>query len=181
MESTGQPLEAGFWKANPHTNIVSVLAPLWKVECPKNEWIMMLPLPPVQQDVLSPGFSLGFFLPVEVSSEIREMQELDRQTVWEKGLKASLGPFTSFPFSICLWSPGAPCYQALGGSGTCNWDLFPSWCESQRLWPLSFLGVCWVFFWLVLMLNQSSVSEQSQICRQFNTLVIQNPGRAKMH
>lgn len=117
MESTGQPLEAGFWKANPHTNIVSVLAPLWKVECPKNEWIMTLPLPPVQQDVIPPGFSLGFFLPVEVNSEIREMQKLDRQTVWEKGLKASLGPFTSFPFSICLWSPGALCYQALGGQG----------------------------------------------------------------
>lgn len=85
-----------FEKTNPNTNIISVLCPtLWRVECQKNELIMTFPLPTVQQDVLSPGFSPGFFLPVEVNSEIGEVQE--RTDPSGEGPESILGPTYLFP------------------------------------------------------------------------------------
>ena len=128
------PLQDGLWrpafeKTDPSTNIISVLCPtLWKVERQRNELIMTFPSPTVQQDALSPGFGPGFSLPVEVNSEIGEVQE--RTDSMGEGPEGIRGPVYLFP----LWylslksrrtsSPRPWGVQSSGSKG-CVTDIAP--------------------------------------------------------
>lgn len=68
-------------------------------------------LPTITRDVLSPGFSKGFFFPAEVNSEVEEVQE--RTESMGEETEGILGPRPLFPCSP-LSSLGGPVLSHLG-------------------------------------------------------------------
>lgn len=69
----------------------------------------------IKWDVLSPGFSKGFFFPAEVNSEVEEVQE--RTESMGEETEGILGPQTSFPLFSSLKPRRTSAITPWGGGG----------------------------------------------------------------
>lgn len=100
-------------------------------------------LPTIKRDALSPGFSKGLLFPVEVNSEIEEVQE--RTESKGEGTEAlPWATYTSFPWISPLNSRCSSATRPQGDTseweqGTCDWHLSP--CNWRRC-PLE-EECCW--------------------------------------